>query len=48
MNIDKPLEISTTQASGGVKLGVMRYVLGFSIALTAAAGIILWNIFATH
>jgi len=48
MNIDKPLEISATKASGGIKLGVMRYVLGISIALATMAGIILWNIYAIH
>jgi hypothetical protein len=48
MNIDKPLEISTTKASGGVKLGVMRYVLVISIVLATVVGIILWNIYATH
>jgi hypothetical protein len=48
MNIDKPIEISATKASGGVQLHAMRYVLGISIALAAAAGIILWNIYATH
>jgi hypothetical protein len=48
MTVDKPQEISATDASGGKKLGVMRYVLGISIALATVAGIILWNIFATH
>jgi hypothetical protein len=48
MNIDKPLEISATKASGGIKLHAMRYVLGISIVLAAVAGMILWNIYATH
>jgi hypothetical protein len=48
MNIDKPVEISATKASGGIKLHSMRYVLGVSIALAAVAGMILWNIYATH
>jgi hypothetical protein len=48
MNIDKPIAISATKASGGVKLGVMRYVLGISVVLVTVAGIILWNIYATH
>jgi hypothetical protein len=48
MSIEKPQEISTTKASGGVKLGVMRYVLIISVVLAAVAGIILWNIYATH
>jgi hypothetical protein len=48
MNPDKPQEISQTDASGGVKLGVMRYVLGISVVLAGVAGVILWNIYATH
>jgi hypothetical protein len=48
MNIDEPVEISATKASGGVKLHAMRYVLGISIALAAVAGVILWNMFATR
>jgi hypothetical protein len=48
MNTDRPVEISATKASGGVKLHAMRYVLGISIALATVAGIILWNIYATH
>lgn len=48
MTIEKPLEISATNASGGKKLAVMRYVLGISIALATVAGVILWNIYATH
>ena len=48
MTIDKSQEISATNASGGKKLGVMRYVLGISIALVTVAGVILWNIYATH
>ena len=48
MTNDKPVELSPTKASGGVKLHAMRYVLGISIALAAVAGMILWNIYATH
>jgi hypothetical protein len=48
MTIDKPQEISATNASGGKKLGVMRYVLGISLILATVAGVILWNIYATH
>jgi hypothetical protein len=48
MNIDKPVEISATKASGGVKLHAMRYVLGISIALVTLAGVILWNMYAIH
>ena len=48
MTIDSPIEISATKASGGVKLHAMRYVLGISLGLATVAGIILWNIYATH
>ena len=48
MIIDKPQEISAVNASGGKKLGVMRYVLGISIALATVAGVVLWNIYADH
>jgi hypothetical protein len=48
MTIDKPQEISATDASGGKKLGVMRYVLAISAALAVVAGVILWNVYATH
>jgi hypothetical protein len=48
MTIDGPQEISTTKASGGVKLGAMRYVLGLSIVLAAIAGVVIWNIYAIH
>lgn len=47
MTIDKP-QISAADASGGKKLGVMRYVLGISVALAVVAGVILWNVYATH
>jgi hypothetical protein len=43
---DHPKDISETKASGGVKLGSMRYVLLISIVLAAVAGIALWNNFA--
>jgi hypothetical protein len=45
---DEKQEISATKASGGVKLGSVRYVLGISIALAAVAGMILWNLYAAH
>jgi hypothetical protein len=48
MDPDKPVEISATKASGGVKLHAMRYVLGISLVLAALAGVILWNMYATH
>jgi hypothetical protein len=46
MDVDRPVELSEVKASGGIKLGSVRYVLGISIGLTALAGIILWNIYA--
>jgi hypothetical protein len=48
MTIDKPVVLSATDASGGKKLGVMRYVLAVSITLAAVAGVIVWNVYATH
>ena len=45
---DKPQDISATDAKGGKELGVMRYVLTISIALVVVAGMILWNMYATH
>ena len=48
MTIDKPQEVSATNASGGKKLGVMRYVLGISVVLATVAGVVLWNVYATH
>ena len=48
MNSDKRVEISPIKASGGIKLGSVRYVLGISVALATAAGIVLWNVYATH
>jgi hypothetical protein len=48
MNIDKQVDISATDASGGKKLRVMRYVLGISIVLAILAGVILWNTYASH
>jgi hypothetical protein len=48
MTIDKPQEISAVDASGGKKLGVMRYVLGISLVLAVVVGVVLWNMFATH
>jgi len=48
MNKDKSLEISATDASGGMKLGVMRYVLGISVVLAILTSVILWNVYAAH
>jgi hypothetical protein len=38
--------ISEVKASGGVKLGSVRYVLAISLALAAVAGVVIWNLFA--
>jgi hypothetical protein len=38
--------LSEQKASGGIKLGSVRYVLGISIVLAGIAGVIIWNIFA--
>ena len=38
--------VSEIKASGGVKLGSVRYVLGVSLALVTVAGVVIWNIFA--
>jgi hypothetical protein len=43
---DKPIEISEVNASQGIKLGSVRYVLGISLVLAAVAGVVLWNNFA--
>jgi hypothetical protein len=43
---DEGLQISEVRASGGVKLGSVRYVLFISLALITIAGIVIWNIFA--
>jgi hypothetical protein len=42
----RPVEISEIKASGGIKLGSVRYVLGISLALAALAGVIIWNVFS--
>jgi hypothetical protein len=34
--------LSGEQASQGIKLGHMRYVLGISLALCVLAGLLLW------
>ena len=46
LQTDRPVEISETRASGGIKLGSVRYVLVVSLVLAGAAGVIIWNIFA--
>jgi hypothetical protein len=40
---DRPVEISETKASGGIKLGSVRYVLAISLMLAGVAGVIIWN-----
>jgi hypothetical protein len=37
--------LSGVQASQGIQLGHMRYVLGISLALSAIAGLFLWTFF---
>jgi hypothetical protein len=43
---DRQVVLSETKASGGVKLGSVRYVLGISLVLASVAGVVIWNIFA--
>ena len=43
---DEGVQLSEVRASGGVKLGSVRYVLGISLTLATIAGIVIWNIFA--
>lgn len=43
---DERTTLSEVKASGGVKLGSVRYVLGISIALALVAGVVIWNYFA--
>jgi hypothetical protein len=43
---DDRTELSEVKASGGIKLGSVRYVLLMSLALVVVAGMIIWNIFA--
>jgi hypothetical protein len=43
---DCPIDITEVKASGGVKLGSVRYVLIVSLVLAAVAGVVIWNIFA--
>ncbi len=41
LQTDKLTEISEIRASGGVKLGSVRYVLGSSLALAIIAGFVI-------
>jgi hypothetical protein len=43
---DRPIDITEVKASGGVKLGSVRYVLAVGLMLAAVAGVVIWNIFA--
>jgi hypothetical protein len=46
MTLHLPVEKSETEASGGIKLGSVRYVLGISLGLAFVAGVIIWNAFS--
>jgi hypothetical protein len=47
MNTDnEKIELSEVNASGGVKLGSVRYVLVISLVLAGLVGMIIWNIFS--
>jgi hypothetical protein len=39
--------LSEVKASGGVKLGSVRYVLVISLILAGLVGMIIWNIYST-
>jgi hypothetical protein len=43
---DRSFEISETKASGGIKLGSARYVLGVGLVLAGLAGVVIWNVFS--
>lgn len=43
---DKTTDLSETEASSGIKLGSVRYVLLISLSLAAIVGIVIWNVFA--
>jgi hypothetical protein len=38
--------LSEVEASQGIKLGHMRYVLGVSLALSVVAGLALWSFYS--
>ncbi len=49
MNTDNDgTKLSEVKASGGVKLGSVRYVLIVSLILAGLAGMIIWNVFAAR
>jgi hypothetical protein len=45
MIIDEPKTLSAQEARQGKELGVMRYVLHISLALSVIAGIVIWMAF---
>ncbi len=45
MITDEPKTLTAQEASQGKKLGVMRYVLQISLALSVLAGIIIYAVY---
>lgn len=45
-DVEHPTVLTEVEATQGVKLGSVRYVLGISIAMAAVSGIAIWNAFA--
>jgi hypothetical protein len=43
--IGRETVLSDVEASQGIKLGHMRYVLGTSLALSIVAGLVMWAFF---
>ena len=44
--VDHPAVLSEVEATQGVKLGSVRYVLGISLAMAFVTGVAIWNVFA--
>jgi hypothetical protein len=44
--VENPTVLSEVEATQGVKLGSVRYVLGISLAIAFVAGVAIWNVFA--
>jgi len=42
---DRHTVLTGVEASQGIQLGHMRYVLGISLALSVVAGLVLWAFF---
>jgi hypothetical protein len=42
---DRHTVLTRVEASQGIQLGHMRYVLGISLALSVVAGLVLWAFF---